>query len=68
MKHHKKNMWEDIKGDCVVRQFEIAKIVRDRFQKRNQNLKINLAPGLQATVEQCKPVILIILHFWNKIY
>ena len=33
------NMWEDIKGDYVERQFEIAKIVRDRLEKRKKHIE-----------------------------
>ena len=77
VRHMKKtpqeNSWRDIKRDNVERQCEISQIVKERWNIRNTliknlrmaNLKINLAPGPQDTVEQCRPVFLIELQFWN---
>ena len=33
------NNWEDIKGDCVERQFEIAIIVKERLQIRKKHIE-----------------------------
>ena len=60
----------------MERQFEIVKKVKIRIGKRKKLIDryeaghthySNMAPGLQATVEQCKAVTLIVLHFCDKI-
>ena len=55
------NNWEDIKGNCIEKLYEIASIEKEEMKTesgslRNLRLAILKAPGLQATVEQCKAV------------
>jgi hypothetical protein len=37
--YHKKKNWEDVRGNCVKRQYEIAEIAQARIKRRNKYIE-----------------------------